>query len=84
MIGYLIGAAALVGGTMMVRKYLHSRPVTFAYDGATYVRHPDGSFTSPEGAPVISPELEKVRAHWDEMNGGDSSSHDGGDGGGGD
>lgn len=82
--GWVIGFAALFGGAMLLRKYLYSKPIKFTFEGDAYVRHPDGSFTSPEGAPVISPELEKVRAHWDEMNGGDSSSHDGGDGGGGD
>ena len=89
MIGYLLGAGALIGGAMLLRRYLHSKPVTFTCDGDTYVRHPDGSFTSPEGAPVLSPELEKVKAHWDEVSSAtsDSGSWDsdgGGDGGGGD
>lgn len=82
MIAYLVGAAALVGGGVLLRKYLHSKPVRFTYDGAGYVHHPDGSFTSEGGAPVLSPQLEKVQAHWDEMNSSDSGSSD--DGGGGD
>ncbi len=62
---FLLGLAAVAGGALALGKYLRSRPVRFDYDGATYVRHPDGSFTGPEGAPVISPQLEAVRAHWE-------------------
>jgi hypothetical protein len=87
MIGYLVGAAAVIGGAMLLRKYLYSRPVSFSFEGARYTRHPDGSFTSAEGAPVLSPQLEKVKAHWEEMSSAtsDSQSYDsdgGGDGGG--
>ena len=85
MIGYLMGAAAVIGGAMLLRRYLYSKPIRFNYDGATYVHHSDGSFTSAEGAPVLSPQLEKVKAHWDEINSSasDSQSYDG-DGGAGD
>lgn len=75
MIGYLVGAVAVIGGAMLLRRYLHSKPIRFNHDGATYVRHPDGSFTSAEGAPVLSPQLEKVKAHWDEINSSSSDSH---------
>lgn len=61
---YLIGLVAVVGVAMAARKYLHSRPITFTFEGARYVHHPDGSFTSEGGAPVTSPQLEVVKAHW--------------------
>ncbi|MDB5699387.1 MAG: hypothetical protein JWN69_2191, partial [Alphaproteobacteria bacterium] len=56
--------AVLAAGAWLLNKYLAGRPKSFAYEGATYVRHPDGRFTSIAGAPVISPQLEKVKAHW--------------------
>ena len=62
-----IGAAAAAvaaAGAWLLSKYLAGRPRTFTYEGATYVRHADGRFTSAGGAPVISPQLEKVEAHW--------------------
>lgn len=62
-----IGAAAAAvaaAGAWLLGKYLAGRPRTFIYDGATYVRHADGRFTGAGGAPVISPQLEKVEAHW--------------------
>lgn len=63
---YLIGlAAAAVGGTLLFRRFRASRSRSFDFEGAHYVRHPDGSFTSAEGAPVISPQLEAVRDHWE-------------------
>ena len=60
----LIGLAALAGGAWGLRKYLRSRPIRFGFDGAFYIRQPDGSFTSEEGAPVISPQLEAVQEQW--------------------
>jgi hypothetical protein len=55
-----VGAAA----AWLFQRYRAARANTFTYDGATYVRHPDGRFTGAGGAPVISPQLEKVQAHW--------------------
>ena len=87
MISYLVGGVALVGGALLLRKYFHGRPTRFTYDGAAYVHHPDGSFTSEGGAPVLSPELEKVQAYWNETHNADGThsdgGSDGGDGGGG-
>jgi hypothetical protein len=65
---YLVGLAAVVGGAMLLRKYLYSKPISFTFEGDAYVRLPDGSFTGPGGAPVISPQLERVKAHWDKIN----------------
>ena len=62
-------AAVVVGGAWTARKYMMSRPVTFYFDGQPYVHHPDGSFTSTQGAAVISPELERVTAHWQQLSG---------------
>ena len=62
-------AAAVIGGAWAVRKYVLSRPVTFYFEGQPYVHHPDGSFSGPQGAPVISPQLDAVRAHWEGLNG---------------
>jgi hypothetical protein len=62
-----IGAAAAAvaaAGTWLLGKYRAGRPRTFTFEGETYVRHPDGGFTGAGGAPVISPQLEKVEAHW--------------------
>lgn len=70
--GYVIGLVVIVGGALLLRKYLYSRPIRFKFEGATYVRQPDGSFTSIEGAPVVSPQLEKVKAHWEKMNSSDN------------
>jgi hypothetical protein len=60
-------AAAVIGGAWAVRKYVMSRPVTFYFEGQPYLHHPDGSFTGPQGAPVISPQLERVSAHWQQL-----------------
>lgn len=68
MIGWVLGFGAVVGGAMLLRKYLYSKPIEFSFEGQDYVRHPDGRFTSAAGAPVIDPELERVKAHWDRMN----------------
>lgn len=57
-------AAVAAAGAWLFNKYRAGRPRTFAFEGATYVRHPDGRFTGAGGAPVISPQLEKVEAHW--------------------
>ncbi len=57
-------AAVAAAGAWLLGKYLAGRPRTFTFDGATYVRHADGRFTGAGGAPVISPQLEKVEAHW--------------------
>jgi hypothetical protein len=62
----LIGAlAALAGGILAIASYRTIRPRRFTFEGKLYLRHPDGSFTSLEGAPVISPQLEAVKAHWE-------------------
>lgn len=62
----LLGAlAALAGGILAIVSYRNLRPRRFTFEGGPYLRHPDGSFTSIEGAPVISPQLESVRAHWE-------------------
>jgi len=60
-------AAVVVGGAWAARKYMMSRAVTFYFEGQPYVHHPDGSFTGPQGAPVISPQLERVTAHWEQL-----------------
>jgi hypothetical protein len=57
-------AAVAAAAAWLLNKYLAGRPRTFTFEGATYVRHADGRFTSGGGAPVISPQLEKVEAHW--------------------
>jgi hypothetical protein len=62
-----IGAAAAAvaaAGAWLFNKYRAGRPQAFTFEGATYVRHADGHFTGAGGAPVISPQLEKVEAHW--------------------
>ena len=89
MVGFWIGLVAVVGGTVLVGRYLGNRPRRFTFEGNAYVRHTDGTFTGSGGAPVLSPQLERVQAHWDEdhkSSGSDSSdgSSDSGDGGGGD
>lgn len=65
---YLVGLAAIVGGAMLVRKYLYSKPIGFAFEGERYTRHPDGRFTTEAGEPVAEPRLAAVKAHWDEIN----------------
>jgi hypothetical protein len=71
---YLAGLAAVVaGGTLagtayLWRAYRRTRPERFEFQGATYVRHPDGRFTGPGGAPVINPQLDAVRAYWNSNN----------------
>jgi hypothetical protein len=62
-------AAVVIGGAWAARRYMMSRPVTFYFEGEAFVHHPDGSFSGPQGAPVISPQLEAVRAHWESLNG---------------
>lgn len=60
----LAATAAAAAAAWLLSKYLAGRPRAFTYEGATYVRHADGRFTGAGGAPVISPQLEKVEAHW--------------------
>lgn len=60
----LVAGGALAGSAYMWRAYRRTRADRFEFDGASYVRHPDGRFTGPGGAPVISPQLEKVTAYW--------------------
>ena len=86
MVGFWIGLVAVVGGTVLAGRYFGNRPRRFRYEGETYVRHPDGTFTGSGGAPVLSPQLERVKEHWDDSHSssGSDSSSGGGDSGGGD
>jgi hypothetical protein len=61
----VVAGGALAGSAYMWRAYRRTRPVRFEFNGTTYVRLPDGRFTGAGGAPVLSPELEEVRAYWE-------------------
>lgn len=61
----LAALTALAGGILAIANYRRMQPRRFVFQGTSYLRHPDGSFTSLEGAPVISPQLEAVQAYWD-------------------
>lgn len=67
---YFAGLAAVVAGRALAgsfylwRAFRRTRPTRFEFRGARYIRHPNGRFTGPGGAPVISPQLEDVTAYW--------------------
>ena len=65
---YVIGFVAIVGGAMVARKYFYSKPIGFSFEGARYVRQPDGSFTDEAGTPVPADKLAAVKAQWQKIN----------------
>lgn len=61
----VVAGGALAGTSYLWQAYRRARPVRFEFQGTTYVRHPDGRFTGPGGAPVLNPQLEEVTAFWE-------------------
>lgn len=72
-VAYFAGLAAAVAGGALAgtayvwRAYRRTRAVGFEFQGAHYVRHPDGRFTTSAGLPVHGPQLEQVAAHFRSM-----------------
>jgi len=60
----VVAGGALAGTAYLWRAWRRARAISFEFEGETFVHHPDGRFTGPGGAPVVSPRLEAVRAHW--------------------
>lgn len=82
--GWLIGAAVLLGGVLLVTK-LSAGLNNFSFRGRRYRRHGDGGFTYVDGSPIDDPkERADVEAHWNDSHASsDSGESGGGDGGGG-
>lgn len=82
--GWLIGAAAVLGGIVLIGQY--SRRHEFDYRGRRYRRQGDGGFTYVDGSPIPDEtERAAVEAHWNDSHASSDggSSDGGGDGGGG-
>ena len=63
----IVAGGALAGSAYLCRAYRRTRTTRFFFQGARYMRHPDGIFTGPDGAPVTGQRLEDVRAHWESI-----------------
>ena len=78
--GWLIGAAVVLGGILLVGKL--GAGGSFGFRGRRYRRHGDGHFTYVDGSPIDdAKERADVEAHWNDSQMSSSVSGDGGDGG---
>jgi hypothetical protein len=74
-IAYFAGLAAVVAGGALAgtaylwRTWRRARPISFEFEGETFMRHSDGRFTRPDGAPVAGPHFQAVQTHWESLRG---------------
>ena len=81
MVGWLIGAAAVIGAAALFQYSRRRRD--FDFGGRRYSRHGDGGFTYADGGAIDdAQERAEVEAHWNDSHSSSDGGGDGGDGGG--